>query len=960
MQFKEPPPLPSRPAMSIGFHPNSMTTPPTPQQMSMAERLHLLGARSALEFPDQVEALKRIHRQQVVWIIDGLDQIAIPNDPRQSRLVATINLLSASAPTIVSCRPEVWDAIYVQQLSISARTIPDLDYQRVRTLFFSATNRPLPSSVPLLRTPFFLRIAIEKAPQWTDFPETEMRFLAAIWRDIIASNVQATQDVLPSPSQRGIILDELARLQLENLAYETPLAILRQACAAMTDFSKDFNALKATGMLMEIPRGSARSEVTVRLRHDLLDCYGMVRRLMESSLRNVDITRLFDNLDRDGVWTVLATLARFLHEYSNTLVKRAMFEKMLYILDRKECGTQWKAKSWLLTYTLRSSIEALKDLILESIGGTLIDPVTDAASTQGSSLGPAARITQLAGSTLASAFLSVERGTTEDAQRIVPVIEHALKSWVNRARLIDTLGRYPITRSLELIVAVADSELSGKVKKPDPEVLEYIAQNLQNFNDERAVVCLQRILDASGLSSRIYRLASISLKSLCPGLNLTIPEITMKEIVEDLKPTDSRGNSSDWKKVQEAAIAARMLIMRTGQATPELIAALVKALDHTHNYVRCPVSETLSLLDDPLATYALLNELQEPETYEDVRQAGTKALRRQLFRMSSPLSRQRLRFLMLMGARLAQQNGRESIAASLTEGALKAIPDDPTPWAADEHALQVASLSPTGMNISISLRPPDARQLPIDPEIDAHIRSSTTNVGPNLEPKYRVAEWRQADGQVHLVMEETTWTEARQFHQLILTNPRQIIVREDRTWLEPIPWGTQRLPGLAVVHAIVLTSDDQLLLMQRSSNAKYAPRHWSASFEEQMTKEDFASGASPALQAAARGFYEEFGLKTSLNTIRELGILLELNLCNLGIIVLIQAPWTAQQIAKRWQEEPRPKDWDEAKAVYAIPIDCTDLDQFMEAIEHKFLPLHPTSRLRIRVLIQALRSGGTI
>jgi len=39
MQFKEPPPLPSRPAMSIVIHRTSMTTPPTPQQMSMAERL---------------------------------------------------------------------------------------------------------------------------------------------------------------------------------------------------------------------------------------------------------------------------------------------------------------------------------------------------------------------------------------------------------------------------------------------------------------------------------------------------------------------------------------------------------------------------------------------------------------------------------------------------------------------------------------------------------------------------------------------------------------------------------------------------------------------------------------------------------------------------------------------------------------------------------------------------------
>lgn len=915
----------------------------------------LLGSRSDIEFPDQIEALRRIHHQQVVWIIDGLDQFSVPNDPRQSQLAAAINMLIASAPTIVSCRPEVWDAIYVQQLSIPSLTIPELDDQRVRQLFQAASHRPLQRVVPLLRIPFFLRIAIEKAPQWPDVPETEMTFLGRFWQDVVANDTQTVGVPLPTPSQKNVVLMALAQLQLTHLAYETPLRLLREACTAVTDLAADLNALKAAGMVIEIPIGTAHPEPTIRLRHDLFDCYGMVRSLMASPTRDTEVSRLFDNLDRDCTWTVLATLARFLHENGMQQEKRAMFEKMLYILDRKPFQSPWMPMSWKVTYILRSSMEVLQDLILEAISGDLIDPLPDIAAKEGSRLGAPARITQVAGSTLASAFLALDRGSIEDADQVIPVMEHALKTWRMRGRLIDALGRYPVPRSLDLIVGVADAELGLSIDQRDAEILEFIAQNLQRFDDDRAVECLQRIRQAPELSPRIHRLATISLHFLRPGMDILVPELTNDELIENLKPVDRRNDPSDWKRVQEAAVAARVVILREGGAQPELLTALVQALDHKHSYVRCPVSDTLGWLNEPEATYALLRELLEPDAYEEVRHAGTTALRRQLLRANSPLARQRLRFLMLMGARVAQQIGRTSNAAALVHAALEPNLQDPEPWIFDEQTLQVAPQPPSGLDLSLSIRSVTP-QIPIDPQIDALLRSSKLDVGPNLEPKYRVAEWHSEGARLHVVHEATTWTEARQFHQLML-NPESVVLRPDGTWLEPLPLGVARLPGLSVVHAIVLTSDNYLILAQRSPRVSYAPRHWSASFEEQITGEDFDQDLSPALKAAARGFQEEFGLPVPAESLRPLTALLELNLCNLGFVVLLRAPWTAQQIQDRWQEEPRPTHWYEAVALQAVHVDRNQPDQLVDSVERTVAPLHPTSHFRLKVLVRAIKAG---
>ena len=78
---------------------------------------------------------------------------------------------------------------------------------------------------------------------------------------------------------------------------------------------------------------------------------------------------------------------------------------------------------------------------------------------------------------------------------------------------------------------------------------------------------------------------------------------------------------------------------------------------------------------------------------------------------------------------------------------------------------------------------------------------------------------------MHITLAPTTWNLTNRFIGALQRDPGLMRHARDGTWIEPVPLGSTALPTIAVVHGIVLTSDDHLLLAKRSArpNSRSVP-----------------------------------------------------------------------------------------------------------------------------------------
>ncbi|MGQ0773225.1 MAG: hypothetical protein ACT4NY_02200 [Pseudonocardiales bacterium] len=190
----------------------------------------------------------------------------------------------------------------------------------------------------------------------------------------------------------------------------------------------------------------------------------------------------------------------------------------------------------------------------------------------------------------------------------------------------------------------------------------------------------------------------------------------------------------------------------------------------------------------------------------------------------------------------------------------------------------------------------------------------------------------------------TTWSDSNKFYAALRRDRGATSHDSTGAWIEPVPLGRTALPGIAAVHGIVLTTDDQVLLTQRSTKVDYAPLHWSASFEEQLNELDFGADEDPFTHAARRGFYEEFAADIDPTRISALSALLQLDLLNLSMVMLLRPGLTAAQIEEHWTNQAQ--DGWEAERLGWLP--CESLHQLIR--RNDFSPLHSTSRLRCELL----------
>ena len=324
---------------------------------------------------------------------------------------------------------------------------------------------------------------------------------------------------------------------------------------------------------------------------------------------------------------------------------------------------------------------------------------------------------------------------------------------------------------------------------------------------------------------------------------------------------------------------------------------------------------------------SLLDQLLEESLPAEVRKERLADLSRQLRHICDAADEQAFRMVVLRAARIAESKGNIEVADGLTAAAMR-----DSSWLVTPGALEACYSRGAPLHVTVQDGPP------VDEAIEAELDKVSVPVGPELEAKYRFTAMRCERGALAVTLAPTTWASAKKFHTLVQHDPAWASKLPDGTWLTPLPFGDRLLPGIAVVHAIIMTSDDKVIAARRSAQVGYAPERWSLSFEEQVNGSDVGRKEDAFTAAARRGFTEEFGCELPAQHVALLTTVMQIDLLNLGIVALLRSSMTAQEICSSWRSVA--KDRWEATEVRGLPLD--DLDAGLASLGL----LHPSSEFR--------------
>ena len=161
--------------------------------------------------------------------------------------------------------------------------------------------------------------------------------------------------------------------------------------------------------------------------------------------------------------------------------------------------------------------------------------------------------------------------------------------------------------------------------------------------------------------------------------------------------------------------------------------------------------------------------------------------------------------------------------------------------------------------------------------------------------------------------------------------------------------GTSLIPAPISLQCLVVTKDQQIVLMKRSSSVAYYPNHWSASFEETMNapgvdRNGHLSRSDDAdfFAGAIRGLEEEFAISSdAVEDIKILSLNVEYLTLSVDVIVFIKINLSSEDLKQYWVVEA----WDRDEASQSAMI-STDLKEVVNGLFSKTL-WHPTSRMRL-------------
>ena len=293
----------------------------------------VLGARSRHVLTDHVARIAKEMSAHILFVVDGLDRALNLGDPDD--LIAAIGLLTATAMTVITCRTEAWEFVN-PRVSVRQVVVEELSEPVVTAILQQHT--PFGAiAVDLLRTPLYLDSVIRLQDKFDDVPRTETEILRVVWNDY----AEQEESDRPETSHPRRLLEALAELQLESMAYEVPESRLEAASAYDLAVIAAASALLRHGALI---RRVVSGEARVRLRHDLLDCFGMANLILGPATGQARLRKVYERCDEDCGAPLLSLLVQIVHDVRDEALLRDLFIHLLAMLDEKRFGTRYMAE----------------------------------------------------------------------------------------------------------------------------------------------------------------------------------------------------------------------------------------------------------------------------------------------------------------------------------------------------------------------------------------------------------------------------------------------------------------------------------------------------------------------------------------------------------------------------------------------------------------------------------------
>jgi transcriptional regulator with XRE-family HTH domain len=157
------------------------------------------------------------------------------------------------------------------------------------------------------------------------------------------------------------------------------------------------------------------------------------------------------------------------------------------------------------------------------------------------------------------------------------------------------------------------------------------------------------------------------------------------------------------------------------------------------------------------------------------------------------------------------------------------------------------------------------------------------------------------------------------------------------------------IPAPVSIQCVVVTADQQIILLRRSSSVAYYPNHWSASFEETMSAPGLDRKGGPSrsddadfFAGALRGLEEELAVSPDVvESIKVISLNVEYLTLSTDVIVVTKLRLTSEEIRESWIAEAW--DRDEASKFALLPV---HLPTVVEKLFSRTL-WHPTARMRL-------------
>ena len=273
---------------------------------------------------------------------------------------------------------------------------------------------------------------------------------------------------------------------------------------------------------------------------------------------------------------------------------------------------------------------------------------------------------------------------------------------------------------------------------------------------------------------------------------------------------------------------------------------------------------------------------------------------------------------------------------------------------------------PTSVQVELA----KSDEYPLDPQAVQLLTPYRDKLaGLGWEIKHRIAALEQISNEIpilRVVFAPITYEEGTGFHRSLVEATAErddlALALRERLANQLVQPGRYSVPGVAVVHTIVITSDGYVILCRRSPHTGYHPLRWSVSFEEQINQKDLAFGNAALSAAAVRGFQEEFapGHAMMPESVCILGIFLEYGILNVSVCAYIETSLSFNEIKFNWNRKAKDK-W-EAVTVVGEPFTLGNIAKLLRAskygeiIEEKDR-FHPTSKYRL--LLAAIHRFGS-